>query len=137
MEAFVEQARVSAKHMKSKKRISVQSAKAKGRKLQQWVRDQVLDLFPTLTKDDVYSRSMGAGGSDVYMSNEAKGLFNYEVECKAQEKFKGLYDIMNQAAGHGNSEPLAFIKMSHKKPLVLMHAYHFFDLQMRLRTRRG
>ena len=114
---------------RKKKRISVQSAKAKGRKLQQWVRGQILDLFPTLTKDDVYSRSMGAGGSDVYMSKEARGMFPYEIECKAQEKYKGIYDIMEQAKGHGDMEPIGFIKMKRKEPLVIMRANHFFNLK--------
>ena len=42
-----------------------QSAKAKGRNLQKWVRDQLieeLDIHP----EDIESRSMGAGGEDLY-----------------------------------------------------------------------
>ena len=44
-----------------------QSAKAKGRVLQQWVRDllvESLDIHP----EDIESRSMGAGGEDLIMS---------------------------------------------------------------------
>ena len=44
--------------------MKAQSAKAKGRRLQQWVRDQLieqLDVHP----EDIESRSMGAGGEDL------------------------------------------------------------------------
>ena len=47
--------------------MKTQSAKAKGRKLQQWVRDQLieqLDVHP----EDIESRSMGAGGEDLIMA---------------------------------------------------------------------
>jgi len=47
--------------------LKPQSAKAKGRKLQQWVRDQILQRFPTLSTDDVRSTSMGASGEDVQL----------------------------------------------------------------------
>ena len=46
--------------------MKTQSAKAKGRRFQQWVRDQLieqLDVHP----EDVESRSMGAGGEDLIM----------------------------------------------------------------------
>ena len=62
-----------------------QSAKAKGRKLQQWVRDQLIehrDVHP----EDIESRSMGAGGEDLIMARDARQKFPYSVECKNQEK---------------------------------------------------
>ena len=62
--------------------MKAQSAKAKGRKLQQVVRDGVLKRFPSLEPDDVRSTSMGAGGEDVQLSPVARRLFPYQVECK-------------------------------------------------------
>ena len=47
--------------------VKTQSAKAKGRRLQQWVRDlliEKLDVHP----EDIESRSMGAGGEDLIMA---------------------------------------------------------------------
>jgi len=38
------------------------SGKAKARKLQQMVRDKILEAFPMLEPDDCKSTSMGAGG---------------------------------------------------------------------------
>jgi len=52
--------------------IKTQSAKAKGRKLQQWVRNVILELIHTLEPDDVKSTSMGAGGEDVQLSPAAR-----------------------------------------------------------------
>ena len=57
-------------------KVKTQSAKAKGRRFQQWVRDQLiekLDVHP----EDVESRSMGAGGEDLIMARAAREKFPY------------------------------------------------------------
>lgn len=112
--------------------MKTSSAKAKGRKLQNDIVAYILATYLELTELDVRSTSMGAGGEDVQMSSKAKQLFPYQVECKNQEKFKGIYDIMDQAKGHGNYEPVAFIKMNRKEPLAIITAEHFFNLMSRL-----
>ncbi len=65
------------------------SAKAKGRKLQQLVRDQlrlILKSFDsTIVDDDVESRGMGQNGVDVILSPAAKRILPLDIECKAQE----------------------------------------------------
>jgi len=65
--------------------LKTQSAKAKGRRLQQWVRDlliEKLDVHP----EDVESRSMGAGGEDLIMARAAREKFPYSVECRTKKK---------------------------------------------------
>lgn len=62
------------------------SKKAKGRNLQQWVRDKLLDLFP-LQQDDIRSCSMGAGGEDVQLSPAAREQIPFQFECKNNKKF--------------------------------------------------
>ena len=47
--------------------MKTQSAKAKGRKLQQWVRDQIIEQLE-VHPEDIESRSMGAGGEDLIMA---------------------------------------------------------------------
>ena len=47
--------------------MKTQSAKAKGRKLQQWVRDQLIEQL-NVHPEDIESRSMGAGGEDLILS---------------------------------------------------------------------
>ena len=65
--------------------MKTQSAKAKGRRLQQWVRDQLIEKLE-VHPEDVESRSMGAGGEDLIMARAAREKFPYSVECKNQEK---------------------------------------------------
>ena len=105
-----------------------QSAKAKGRKLQQWVRDLILESFPSLEADDVRSTSMGAGGEDVQLSPAARKLFPYSVECKSVEKLN-VWGAYEQAeANSGEHEPLLIMKKNRKKPLVVIDAEAFVKL---------
>lgn len=75
---------------------------------------------------------MGAGGEDIQLSQRAKDLIPYQFECKNQERFKTLYDIMAQAKGHGRDEPVIIIKMNRQEPLVVITAEHFFALLRKL-----
>ena len=110
--------------------ISTQSAKAKGRRHQQWVRDKILALWPKkLLPDDVRSTSMGASGEDVQLSPAARLLFPYSVECKAFKSF-AIYKVMDQATENcpKGAEPIAIIKADRRKPLAVIDAEHFFKL---------
>lgn len=109
--------------------IKPSSAKAKGRRHQQWVRDQILELFPKLEPDDVRSTSMGAGGEDVQLSPAARKLFPYSVECKALKQI-GVYKFIEQAEANcpPTAQPLAIIKADRRKPLAVVDAEHFFRL---------
>jgi len=109
--------------------IKPSSAKAKGRRHQQWVRDKILALFPKLEPDDVRSTSSGAGGEDVQLSPAARKLFPYSVECKALKQI-GVYKFMEQAESNcpPKAEPIAIIKADRRKPLAVIDAEHFFNL---------
>lgn len=105
----------------SKKRISVQSAKGKGRKGQQLVRDVLLEAFPALEPDDIRSTSMGAGGADLQLSPAAKRLIPYEFEVKVRAKgFTPLYDALKQADGHGDLDAVAVVKQDRCQPLAVI-----------------
>jgi|TARA_X000001382_G_scaffold44617_1_gene30154 hypothetical protein len=104
------------------------SAKAKGRRLQQWVRDLILDLFPTLEEDDVKSTSMGAGGEDIQLSPAARKLMPITVECKNKKSF-AVYKDYEQSVSHSKKfEPVLVIKGDRKKPLAVVDATHYFRL---------
>lgn len=107
--------------------MKTSSAKQKGRKFQQWVRDAILSLFPHLEDDDVRSTSMGASGEDIQLSPAARKAFPYQVECKNQERLN-FWSAWEQATGSGEYMPLLFIKRNHTKPIVCMDAEHFFTL---------
>ena len=106
------------------------SRKAKGRRLQNWVRDTLLSIFTTLDNKDISCAIMGETGEDIKLSNPAKKLIPYSFECKNKETFKGIYDIINQAQSNAKASdvPIAVIKMNKFKPLVIVDDTHFFNL---------
>jgi hypothetical protein len=107
--------------------MKTQSAKAKGRRLQQWVRDQLiesLDVHP----EDVESRSMGASGEDLIMARAAREKFPFSIECKNVEKLN-VWDAYDQAkVNSGNYEPIVVMKRNGKKPLVVIDAEYFISM---------
>lgn len=113
--------------------ITPQSAKAKGRRLQQWVRDRLYSTFPKLEDGDIRSTSMGAGGEDLLFSPAARRSFPYSVECK-NNKINAIYKVMDQAISNcpKGATPLAIIKADQKKPLAVVDADHFFKLAKRM-----
>ena len=109
--------------------MNIKSAKAKGRKLQTWVVEQLLSLFSSLTPLDVKSTPMGVNGVDVQLSTSAQKKFSYDIECKNTERTKTIYNYYSQASDHSNGgEPLVIIKMNRQKPLAIVDAEHFLKL---------
>jgi len=109
--------------------MKTSSAKAKGRLLQQLVRDKILDAFPRLEPDDCKSTSMGAGGEDVQLSPAARRLFPFSVEAKSRASI-GVYAWYQQAKTNApkDMEPLLVIKQNHSKPLVVIDLDAFMEL---------
>jgi len=101
-----------------------QSAKAKGRNLQKWVRDQLIEQL-NIHPEDIESRSMGAGGEDLIMARAAREKFPFSIECKNVEKLN-VWEAYDQAkANSGVYEPIVVMKKNHKKPLVVIDAEYF------------
>ena len=107
--------------------MKTQSAKAKGRKLQQWVRDQLieqLDVHP----EDIESRSMGAGGEDLIMARAARQKFPFSIECKNVEKLN-VWEAYKQAKENSKDyEPIVVMKKNNHRPLVVVDAEHFVKI---------
>ena len=107
--------------------MKTSSAKAKGRKLQQWMRTlliEKLDVHP----EDIESRSMGAGGEDLIMARAARAKFPMSIECKNQEAVN-VWESYEQAADNsGKYEPVVIIKRNKSKPLVVVDAEYFVSL---------
>jgi len=107
--------------------MKTQSAKAKGRKLQQWTRDRLIESL-RIHPEDIESRSMGAGGEDLIMARAARKIFPYSIECKNQEKVN-IWSAHAQASENcGDYTPLVVLKRNNSKPLVLIDAQAFIDL---------
>lgn len=108
--------------------------KAKGRALQNLVVKKLLDRTDELEKDDIKGAIMGEGGVDIKLSPAARKIYPFKIECKNQEKFKGVYDVYDQAQDHlGEGEPLVILKMNRKIPVVLMELDYFLDIHKRSR----
>ena len=104
--------------------MKTSSAKNKGRTLQKWVVQQLIETF-NIHPEDIKSCSMGAGGEDVVMARSARQRFPYSIECKNVERLN-VWDAYDQAcANSGDYEPLLVMKKNRKKPLVVMDAEHF------------
>ena len=113
--------------------MKVQSGKAKGRRLQQWTRDALVESL-NIHPEDIESRSMGAAGEDLIMSRAARQAFPYSIECKNQEKINiwSSYDQAKENAG--KYTPIVVLKRNNVKPLVLIDAQDFIDIHKRIRT---
>jgi len=104
-----------------------QSAKAKGRVLQQWVRDKLIEMLD-VHPEDIESRSMGAGGEDLIMARAARKSFPMSIECKNVEKLN-IWDAYEQAfANCGDYQPIVVMKKNGKKPLVVVDAEYYISL---------
>jgi hypothetical protein len=107
--------------------MKVQSAKAKGRRLQQWVRDKLIEMLD-VHPEDIESRSMGAGGEDLIMARAARQKFPHSIECKNVEKLN-VWEAYEQAqANSGDYEPVLVMKKNGKKPLVVVDAEYYIQL---------
>lgn len=113
-----------------------QSAKAKGRKFQQQVRDALLAQFrEVLHQDDIRSTSMGAAGDDLLLSPLAQVVLPYNFEMKKVEN-PSLWAAVAQAAERKSprSVPVAIFSRNLVKlpnAIVAMPAYHFNQLVRR------
>ena len=107
--------------------MKTQSAKAKGRRLQQQFRDLLIEELG-IHPEDIESRSMGAGGEDLIMARVAREKFPYSIECKNQEKLN-LWESYKQATENSKDyEPIVVIKKNNHKKLVIVDAEYFVKL---------
>lgn len=107
--------------------IRPQSAKSKGRKFQQEVRDKLLELFPELEPDDIRSTAMGAPGEDIQLSPAARKKIPYQIECKSKATSQ-VHTYYEQAKSHGKHEPVVIVKKDRDITLVVMSLEHFLQL---------
>ena len=105
------------------------SRKAKGRYLQNIMKDRIIKLYPVLGKDDIRTSLMSESGADVKLtSHTSRKLFPYSIECKNRQDFKTLYSYFGQARRHLALEPLLVVKMNRERPLAVIDLEHLFQL---------
>jgi hypothetical protein len=91
--------------------------------------EKILERFPELTSNDVSSRSMGAGGRDILLSEAALRRVPFAIECKSYASF-AVYKHYDQARANagGPDIPLLIIKQNRSQPLVCLSLDHFMEL---------
>jgi prophage antirepressor-like protein len=91
---------------------TVRSRKAKGRRLQNWVRDTLLKIFSNngfLDENDIKCAVMGETGADIKLSNTAK-------------------KIIAKSNSDKRETPIGIIKMNKQQPLAILDAEHFLKM---------
>lgn len=112
------------------------SAKSKGRRLQQHVRDLLLELFPELEPDDVKSTGMGQQGEDIMLSPAARRFIPFQIECKNKAASQ-VHTYYSQAKEHGTHEPLVVVKKDRDIPLAVLSLESFLKLLREINANRG
>ena len=114
--------------------MNIKSAKAKGRNLQNLVRDKLRKIFvddwtkiPKLEYDDIKSQTMGMGGEDIVLSPIAKKLIPYSFECKNTERLN-LWGSLKQCEDNCEyREPILVIKRNRSEVYVVMKFDSFLE----------
>lgn len=106
-----------------------QSAKAKGRRFQQFIRDYFLRHAPELEQDDIRSTSMGAGGEDILFSPAARRIYPLSIECKNVEKLN-IWDAIKQAVENCKDKyrPVVAFTRNREKVYVAIELSYFMEL---------
>ena len=107
--------------------MKTSTAKAKGRRLQQWVRTLLIEQLD-VDPEDIESRPMGSQGEDLIMARAAREKFPFSIECKNQESLNVWRAWEQASANSGKHDPILVIKKNNVKPLVVVDAEHFVNL---------
>ncbi len=97
------------------------SRKAKGRRFQQAVRQDLIDCLG-IDPGDVQSTAMGQAGCDLYLSPAGRERFPFGVECKAQETISlpAWWKQCESNASKVGLIPLLVFKRNREEPLAVL-----------------
>jgi hypothetical protein len=109
--------------------MNTRSAKNKGKRLQNSVRDILLETFKEdLESDDIKSAVMGDSGEDIQLSPAARKLIPYSIECKNQEKLN-IWSSLEQADDNSKeSIPVLIFKRNRSKTYAVIEFKEFVKL---------
>ena len=108
--------------------MKTRSAKSKGRRLQNKIKEILSEAFTELEPDDIKSAIMGDSGEDIQLSPAARKLIPYSIECKNQEKLN-IWGALEQAEKNsGDSKPVLIFKRNRSKTYAVLEIEDFIDL---------
>ena len=104
------------------------SAKNKGKRLQNNVRDLLLETFNQLEPDDIKSAIMGESGEDIKLSPAARRLIPYSFECKNQEALNIWSSLEQAETNAGDYDPVLIFKRNRSKTYAVINIEKFIEL---------
>jgi hypothetical protein len=110
--------------------MKIKSAKAKGRNLQNLVRDKLRSIFvgKALEEDDIKSQTMGMSGEDIVLTPTAKKVIPYSFECKNTERLN-LWKSLDQCESNcEDRNPVLVIKRNRSEVYAIIKFDKFLNL---------
>ena len=104
------------------------SAKNKGKRLQNNVRDLLLESFNQLEPDDIKSAIMGESGEDIKLSPAARRLIPYSLECKNQEALNIWSSLEQAETNSGDYDPVLIFKRNRTKTYAVLEFDKLLEL---------
>ena len=108
--------------------MNTKSVKAKGRKLQNLVRDALRKSFPSLEEGDIKSQTMGMVGEDIVLSPIAKKVIPFSFECKNVERLQFWASIEQAESNCENRIPAIVVKKNNKQPYIAIPLDSFIEI---------
>lgn len=114
--------------------MKTSSAKAKGRRAAQELKEALLEWAPDLCSDDIVVTSAGDTGEDLKLSPRAREIYPYVVECKNVEKLN-VHEAYEQAVEHWQKRgcksgefPILAFKRNKTDMKIVVSLEHFLKL---------
>lgn len=114
--------------------MKTSSAKAKGRRAAQELKDTLLEWAPDISGEDIIITSSGETGEDLKLSPKAREVYPYVFECKNVEKLN-VHEAYAQAVEHWQKRgakkeefPILAFKRNHAEIKVVLSLEHFLKL---------
>ena len=109
--------------------IKVRSRKNKGARLQNKVREMLLEHYSELRDGDIKTAVIGESGRDIKFSPLAEDTIIFDIECKNQEKMN-LWQSLEQAESNTKQGriPLLIFKRNRSKIYAVLELEEFLKL---------
>jgi len=110
--------------------MNIRSAKQKGRRLCERIRQIMLDAAMTLSPDDIIVNTASNNGEDLLLSQAARRVFPVCIEAKNQERidiWSAIAQAENHAAGTVHT-PIVVFSRNRSGDYVVCNAREFFKL---------
>ena len=109
--------------------MKARSAKNKGRKLQNLVRDRLRSGYTEILEtNDIESQVMGMSGEDIVLSPAAKKLIPFSFECKNQERLNIWESLSQSEENCGKNTPAVVFKRNRSKTYIALELEEFLKI---------